>query len=228
MYLRSLPDDVSHVSLFSDSCPGQNRNRVMAAALLNAVEYLPNINVIDQKFLEPGHTQMEVDSVHAAIERAKKATSVFVPSQWDTVIRLARKKRPYSVIPLKYSDFLDFKSMSNSLIPSNVNDCTGQKVLWMQMKWIQYRKRDQGQIFFKYEFDSPEFKSFRVRQTRSTTEIRPCYTGKLPIPYSKKADLLSLCKSGVIPDEFHLYYDDMKSQKDNDAGKSVDTDEECD
>ena len=44
---------------------------------------------------------MEADSMHSAIEQAKKCTSIFVPSQWATVISMT-KRDPYIVIPLKY------------------------------------------------------------------------------------------------------------------------------
>ena len=55
---------------------------------------------------------MECDSIHSTIETAKRKTSVFVPSQWNTVIKLARKKNTYIVIPLKYCDVLDFKKFA--------------------------------------------------------------------------------------------------------------------
>lgn len=58
--------------MYSDTCGGQNRNQFVAAALLYSVKNLP-IDFIEQKFLESGHTYMEVDSMHACIERAKKA-----------------------------------------------------------------------------------------------------------------------------------------------------------
>jgi hypothetical protein len=70
--------------------------------------------IVDQKFLETDHSQneMECDSINSAVERAKKSMSVFLPSHWDTVIRMARRKKPYTVIPLKCSDFLNFKLIS--------------------------------------------------------------------------------------------------------------------
>ncbi|KAJ8319696.1 hypothetical protein KUTeg_002739 [Tegillarca granosa] len=96
MYIKSLLLTTSHVCLYSDNCTGQNRNKYVAAAGLHSVITTENIVAIDQKFLEPGHTEMEVDSMHAAIEAAKKNTEIYVPSQWDTVVRLARKRKPYT------------------------------------------------------------------------------------------------------------------------------------
>ena len=78
---------------------------------MQALKSNPNLQCIDQKFLEPGHTQMEeCDSMHAAIENAKRKTSVYIPSQWDTIVQNARKN-PYTVVPVKHWDILIIKRL---------------------------------------------------------------------------------------------------------------------
>jgi len=54
----------------SDNCGGPNRNRYVFGFYARYAK-IKNIN-ITHRFLETGHTQMEVDSVHALIERAKE------------------------------------------------------------------------------------------------------------------------------------------------------------
>ena len=39
------------------------------------------IEIIDQKFLESGHSHMEFGAMHSTVERAKKTAKIFVPSQ---------------------------------------------------------------------------------------------------------------------------------------------------
>ncbi|MEW8342113.1 MAG: hypothetical protein AB2708_19890 [Candidatus Thiodiazotropha taylori] len=73
MYIKSMPPSVKHVCLFSGTCSGQNKNRFVAMALMQRLKSNPNLQCTDQKFLEPGHTQMECDSMHAAIENANNA-----------------------------------------------------------------------------------------------------------------------------------------------------------
>lgn len=80
IYLKSLPDTIKHVSLYSDSCGGQNRNRLLAALLLYAVRQLP-IEVIDHNFLKIGHTDMEVNSMYSAIETNKKHQRIYIPHE---------------------------------------------------------------------------------------------------------------------------------------------------
>ncbi|QQP40799.1 Uncharacterized protein FKW44_014967 [Caligus rogercresseyi] len=110
-YLSSLSSNIDHVVLYSDTCGGQNRNAGFSAMCLHAVKDLP-ISIIDHKFMESGHSQMECDSVHAAIETARKNVPVYSPQGYYTLVRMARKTKPYEVIELGHADFLDFKSLS--------------------------------------------------------------------------------------------------------------------
>jgi hypothetical protein len=114
-YLSKLPETVTHVSFISDSCSGQNRNRFVASVLLYATQSLP-IEVIDHKFLIPGHTHMECDSMHAAIEHAYKHLSLYSIHEWVNVMKSARRNRPYNVKELQYNDFYDLKELTKSVL----------------------------------------------------------------------------------------------------------------
>ena len=75
LYLNSLS---SCTEQFSDSCIGQNRNTFVASSLLHAVCTSTYLKVVNHKFLEPGHKQMECDSMHSAMEYAKRKTNIYV------------------------------------------------------------------------------------------------------------------------------------------------------
>ena len=113
-HIKSLPATTTSVILYSDTCSGQNRNKIVAAALRFAVDSIPNIKSTDQKFLESGYTHMECDSMHSAIERAKKFTTINIPEEWNLVMQLARKSKPYTVIPLTHESILDSKEYAKS------------------------------------------------------------------------------------------------------------------
>lgn len=40
-------------------------------------------------------------------------------------------------------------------------------------------------------------------------ELQQRYPSKMPISFSKKNDLLSLCRNGIIPVSFHQYYEGL-------------------
>ena len=58
------------ITLHSDTCGGQNRNKHVFGAFLYAINKENNIQTINHKFFEPG--QMGSDSIHAQVETAKK------------------------------------------------------------------------------------------------------------------------------------------------------------
>jgi hypothetical protein len=61
------------------------------------------------RFLEMGHTQMEVDFVHAVIECAKKKTDIFEPKQFFALMRGAKKAgNPYCLHELHQTEFYEF------------------------------------------------------------------------------------------------------------------------
>lgn len=91
---HEMPKTVTEVSIFSDTCSGQNRNQYISALLLWAVHKIDHLQIIEQKFLESGHTHMEVDSMHAAIENAaKRVTSINSVSDWKNIFKQARNKK---------------------------------------------------------------------------------------------------------------------------------------
>ena len=62
-----LPNNANKIILYSDGCCYQNRNSTLSNALLHIA--ITKQIVIEQKYLEKGHTQMEADSMHSTIER---------------------------------------------------------------------------------------------------------------------------------------------------------------
>ena len=70
LWLERLPPNITDVRFYSDCCSGQNRN-VFLSAMLMEIAYQKNLS-ISHTYLEPGHTHMEADTIHAAIEKENK------------------------------------------------------------------------------------------------------------------------------------------------------------
>lgn len=156
-YINQLPTSVKELSLFSDTCSGQNRNQNISALLLYLVQNNPNLMIIEQKFLESGHSYMEVDSMHSAIERAQKYVPVFTMHDWLTIFRMARttasKKKPFVVQELKFQDFLDLESLSK-LMKNKTRDVSNEKVNWLKVKCFRYQKAKPGILEYRYDHTS--------------------------------------------------------------------------
>ena len=209
----------------------------MATALLYTISALPHLQTIEHKFLETGHTQLECDSMHAAIEFAKKNTQIFVPSQWDTVFRMARRRSPYTVVPKKtYQLYIyDLKDLAGRICRNVKITRQGERVNWMKVKVVKVCNEKPHTLLVKEDFDS-DFKEISAQQTltkrgRPTSElsekiIKQKYSARLRVSDEKKKDLISLCQSLAIPFKYHAFYNNIPSSKSTrDRVASPDVDE---
>ncbi|XP_063365176.1 uncharacterized protein LOC134653713 [Cydia amplana] len=170
-----ISTNVTSVSLFSDTCGGQNRNQNVAAILLWAVNEIDHLQVIEQKFLESGHSYMEADSMHSSIESSKKNKDVFSMTDWKNIFKNARskgvynvgkkkvKKDPYNVKEFKYNEFYDLKRLAEAILKNKSKDCNGNKVLWLKIKKMKYVKGD-SKIYFNYD-SSEDYLNFDTKAT---------------------------------------------------------------
>ncbi|KAJ0174387.1 hypothetical protein K1T71_010533 [Dendrolimus kikuchii] len=215
-YISNLSND-HHLILYSDCCPGQNRNSVLVA-MLNYIITSPdndNIRVIDYKFLEPGHTYMECDNMHSTIERASEYAKIYTPDDWQNVIRLARKDNPYKVKVMEHTDFLDFKALRSTIIPNTMKAIDGTVLKWANVRWLRFDKDIPHSFFFKFNYWE-EFKEVKLKEkvTRSerNSHITKLYPGQILIKQVKHIDLMALCQDGTTPKNHHYYYKNLPVQ----------------
>lgn len=97
----------------------------MAMEMKALQEY--NLESITNNYLERGHTQMSVDSMHSAIENSAKNVSIYSPNDWCNIMRMARRKHPYKVIRLKFEDFIDLKKLHTDTMVNFSKDSDGNK-----------------------------------------------------------------------------------------------------
>lgn len=189
--LSDLPPEVSEVTFYSDTASGQNRNTILSAMFLRALSLLDNLKVINQKFMESGHSEMECDSVHSTIENRGRKIDIFVPDQWYTVARTAKLSKPsYIVREMDYTQFLDFKTYSKKLITNKNKNLDGNVMRWLDVKWLQFRKESPLIIYYKNQLSDNEFKQLCIR--RSTRQentinnnVEQLYQSRLPIDEKK-------------------------------------------
>nr|XP_022900236.1 uncharacterized protein LOC111413475 [Onthophagus taurus]XP_022905178.1 uncharacterized protein LOC111417195 [Onthophagus taurus]XP_022907172.1 uncharacterized protein LOC111418744 [Onthophagus taurus] len=194
------------IIIYSDGCTYQNRNNIIANALLN---YSVNNNIeIIQKFLEVGHTQMECDSVHSCIERKLKGRDIHLPSDYLRITKEARMKPfPYEVKCMQYFNFKDYSIKKYqryaSIRPGKV---TNDPVV-TDIRALQYLPN--GNIYYKLDFDD-EWRELPQRQkpVSQMVEWPQMYKEKRKIKFQKWQHL-QLLKS-VIPTDCHSFYDSLK------------------
>lgn len=237
-YIRLVDErnTVSLLSLFCDSCPGQNKNKQIVSMLFFVLQATTKIQKITLTFLLPGHTMMPVDSVHAAIEHGVRNKTVWAPSEWPTLITNCRSKpKPYEVIVLSHTDFYDWKAIQNKLLPQNKLVTTnGEPVAFKDIRRLVFTKSSDN-IAFSYDLEeNATLHEIRVskqkRHSRQTDELSvpsPVYKSQLNLPEAKFKDLTDLCKKNIIPRRYHKEYSSMP-HKLSVPDVLVETDEEDD
>ena len=130
---------------------------------------------------------MEKDSIHLSIETAKKLIPVYVPSKWSTVLSLARRLKPYIVIPLKNIGIYDFNEFVKLHCPNmklTHKKKIGKQVNWL--KWIEIRHDSPRSGFVKETFEENHFEEIQV-QSSTAAKLRPLqWPNKLSSLYKSK------------------------------------------
>ncbi|XP_031358123.1 uncharacterized protein LOC116181837 [Photinus pyralis] len=196
----------SEMIFYSDGCTGQNRNAILANAFLNAA--IQNNIIITQKYLLKGHTQMEVDAMHSAIERQIRDRKINLPADYVGYCQKARSVPfPYSAKYIDYSFFKNFEGLKfySSIRPGRT---VGDPVV-TDLKALRYLPN--CEIMFKLRHTD----TWNVLNQRLNKKIISCKFVDLPVLYNErrkikkeKYDHLQALKSTILPD-YHKFYDDL-------------------
>lgn len=219
-YLKSVSDntdnDTLDVILYSDNCGGQQKNKYLVAAYLNAVSTL-RIRSITHKFLIHGHSQNEGDNVHSVIEkqvkRHLKSNPIYIPEQYATLIRTAKKVgAPYRVHDMTYEDFYDLKSLQEEYGSNFSQNVEGEKVKWHDLKMLRVEKQNPKIFFYKNSYEEARFKTVNIvkgKNTRSKDNLQRevrlvrAYASRISLSENKKRDIKELAEKNIIP---KIYY----------------------
>lgn len=143
---------------------------------------------------------MECDSVHSAIECKLKGKEIYLPNQYVSITKSARKdSMPYEARLLDYSFFTDF---SKELIYKTIRP--GKKVNDPVITDLRVR----GTIWYKVNFDD-ELKPLPHRPSKvdPLKELPRLFNSRLPISKRKYQDLQDL--KTVLPSSCHSFYDEL-------------------
>ncbi|KAL7639232.1 UNVERIFIED_CONTAM: hypothetical protein RMT77_010766 [Armadillidium vulgare] len=132
--------------------------------------------------MEKSHSYMECDSIHTSIESEKN----MYLNDWINIfisVRFSRGKNKsscsYSVQQIKFSEFLDLKSLASRIVGNRTTDSESKRVNRLKMKVLRYEKEKPSVIFNKC---SPEEAEFRFIKTFSLGRP-PVLTTDLPKLY---------------------------------------------
>ena len=93
---------------YSDGCGGQNKNLTIVG-FYNELHESGVYDILNHKFLTRGHTFLMNDTDFAQIEKRKASATVYLPSDWFSVVKEANHQSPFEVVPMQQEEFMNFK-----------------------------------------------------------------------------------------------------------------------
>ncbi|XP_022824255.1 uncharacterized protein LOC111354868 [Spodoptera litura] len=208
---------------WSDNCGGQNRNRIIFLMYMYCA-WKFNVN-ITHRFLVVGHTQNEGDSIHSVIERKTRNILIYSPEQWILAFKMATTNaKPYIVREVTQSFVFDFKSCL-PFFDNWKKNSMGELVMWSKVCEVNVQAKDLFMLNYKYAFEEEAYKTIQCLRSNTRASIQNvskklsrlevAYKSLLPIDKKKFKDLQDLCKSNVIPERYHSFYNNLKIRTDN-------------
>ncbi|CAG9773208.1 unnamed protein product [Ceutorhynchus assimilis] len=192
------------IIIYSDGCGFQNRNKVLANALLNLA--MKHEVTIYQKYLELGHTQMECDSVHNLIGRKLKNREILLPSDYCSVSRECRvTPRPYEVKLLEFNFFKNYAETKHLRYTSLRPGKRAYEPVINDIRCIRYTALPTPEITVKLSYEEPYISlPVRPKSISVTDSYPPLLSAPSKIKKSKWEHLQEL--KSVLPKDTHAFY----------------------
>ncbi len=198
--------EIKEIIIWSDGCTYQNRNITLANSLLD-LAIRRDVKIV-QKYLVVGHTQMEVDSMHATIER-KLVGDIIVPHDYVVVMESARlKPSPYIVKEVSHDEVLKLDgSYLSSIRPGKK---AGDPTVY-DLRALEFKST--GAINYKLDFSENsrwEQLPQRINCPKEPFSWVRHFKQRLAVKERKYNDLQAM--KAVLPKWSHAFYDNLPHQ----------------
>ena len=232
-HIQHMTTSATNLVLYSDSCGGQNRNINIVCLWLHIVanSQYP-FTTIDHKFMVRGHSFLPNDRDFGGVETARrKRQHIFVPTDWQEVIRTARVKNPFHVAEMQSEDFVSLSALKKNIVNRKI-DTEKRKVEWLKIRWIHVSKDAPLQMKYRYSHNALE--EWKTVDFKRRSKGRPPDMGRVALPLlyngprqikdAKLKDLLGLLN--YVPPVHHAFYKGLASAEDTDDSDIADSQDE--
>ncbi|KAK0046455.1 hypothetical protein Bpfe_024103, partial [Biomphalaria pfeifferi] len=153
---------VTEITLWSDSCVPQNKNKVMSTALMLFLQNSPSVHSITQKFCESGHSEIqEIDNLHSQIEQITKHSEIYSPLGLVRLLCTTPRKKPLKLIQLRKDNMKDYQSKANQFQFSAIP--------LAKVKVLRYCSNNLMEVQYKTSFSE---KDWLVVQIKPQSKLR--------------------------------------------------------
>ncbi|XP_062549745.1 uncharacterized protein LOC134214372 isoform X2 [Armigeres subalbatus] len=199
-YFKSLPANVEEIVMYSDRCAGQNNNRTILFLMAYVIEMMAFEGrkfSLCHKFMTSGHSHMECDTIHSAIERAKKRTQVNIetPRDWSLFISSIKRSTPIVVKDMNQTDILNWIVLDKRYtLPKFSTD--NEPFKFKSARIFLCSTETPGIATYQNGLDDTNPKQINLLTSKSTPllklQIDPIFTSPIQLPTAKLEDLRRL------------------------------------
>lgn len=208
-FLSSLPEEVTTVYLYSDGCPGQNKNVTVMQYLFTLIR-IGRFKLIQHHFPVRGHSFLPNDRDFGRTETKKRRNErIYTPEQWYEVIKSARRRKPFTVTPVSQGIVKDYVTHLAPFFKKSVR--SGKQPLGIQKaRVLEYADTHPSQVWVKYGGEDEQWVKFELEKKGAapTLPSEPKYTNPLPVKPTKVADVRKLVNK-YVPTQYRSFYDAM-------------------
>lgn len=207
----SNKNDAENLVIFTDNCPGQNKNWQMMALWLQLVKE-KKFKSITHHFLISGHTHLPSDRDFALIEKRhrKYAPIIYSPEGWYEVIKEANSKTPFVVTVMEQDDFFTFEPLLTNIKKSS-QTVGGDNLDFSGVYSFQFKAENTKSIFVKHTVNG-DFKEVNITKkgrpvSTPLSGLNKKYNEPLKIPAKKIQNVMSLLP--YIPPVYHPFFNSL-------------------
>lgn len=161
---HNLQPEAEELIMWSDSCGGQNRNRLMCLLMHHWLAKQKNLQRICLRFLLSGHSFNVCDSDFASVEnQVKIKQQIFLPSEILKIMRECRHQNPFVVTEMNTPDFISAQNLLTNITNRDKDIRTNTKVSWLDTHEIILHRERPFEFHMNYDVTKDEVSSLRRR-----------------------------------------------------------------
>ena len=212
-YFSGVDKGVDTLFLYSDGCGGQNKNKYVVMYLYSLVK-LGRYKKIRHIFPIRGHSFLPCDRDFGITEKKKRKTErIYIPDEWISLIKRARKHNPFDVVKVGQSIVFDYQTH----LPQFFKNTAFTAIHMRDTHMFEYSHEHPDEVWIKYSYsDVEDWSRFTIQKPRSTITFptQPITITPIPIKNTKLADLKKVVDK-YVPPQYHPFYQSISSSHDS-------------
>lgn len=216
---NEIPTNAKHLHIFTDACPGQNRNQTIVHVCIALVN-IGRFTTVTHYFPIRGHSFLPNDRNFAMAKKVvRKHDRVFLPHEYTEMLITASQHFKFTVKMVDTGDILDCKDWGQGLFKKNCLSIESssrkiprhekQAFTISTFSELKYYSEKIGMVQASVYIDGLVPHTFKLATQRDiplpTKKAYP--EGRVPINKNKQEDLRKLLQ--YIPDDKKHFYEEL-------------------